>query len=370
MALVFRGTSYYYRRRVPKDISIHIGLVEVCRSLKTMSRPEAWLRAAVFDKKFDEVCKMARGENIDNLTREDVESIVHRFRSRCFYELEEQIIDPPSEPSEFEREMAEDYARDEGQRAQRELMYNEQAEVDEQARELLTEMNMKPDPLSYEYKLLRHRLLETRAELALVYFNALRGDVKGLRAGLNGGVAGVLNAASSTVAPKLSVLIEDYKEFKVASKDWRLKTERESMQKLAVMLKFFTDKPIDMIDKKKANNFHNLLNALPVNFMKHMDKVPLKQLADKNKKFKGKTLAGKTVYDKYISAVKSFFTWAEDNDCVTKSPFSHIRGTAGKSKAQDDRKPLNDEDLKIAFNAEFTIAAVPKWTVNNSYKTQ
>ena len=262
MALVFRRTSYYYRRRIPRDISIHIGLIEVCRSLRTMSRPEAWLRAAVYDKKFEEVCRMARGGNIDNLTRDDVESIVHRFRSRCFYELEEQIIDPPSEPSEFEREMVEDFAREEGLRTQRELMYNEQAEVDEQARELLTEMNMKPDPLSYEYKLLRHRLLETRAELAMVYFNALRGDVKGLRAGLNGGIAGMQNAGVSKVAPKLSVLIDEYKEFKIASKDWRPKTERENMQKLDVMLKYFTDKPIDIVDKKKANNFHNLQSQI------------------------------------------------------------------------------------------------------------
>ncbi len=38
MALVKRGSNYHFRRRIPKDVTVLIGLTEVCRSLGTSNR--------------------------------------------------------------------------------------------------------------------------------------------------------------------------------------------------------------------------------------------------------------------------------------------------------------------------------------------
>ncbi len=99
MALVIRGSNYHFRRRIPKDVAAMTDLTEVCRSLGTSNRADAWLRAAVHERKFEEACSMAREGNIKALTREDVENIIRMFRSRRLFDMEESFVDPDTELS-------------------------------------------------------------------------------------------------------------------------------------------------------------------------------------------------------------------------------------------------------------------------------
>ena len=121
MALVIRGSNYHFRRRIPKDVATRIGLSEVCRSLGTKNRADAWVRAAVYERKFEEACRMAREGNINSLTREDVEGIIRVFRSRRLFDMEESFVDPTSELTGEDLEVTQDYAMEDGNRADNDL---------------------------------------------------------------------------------------------------------------------------------------------------------------------------------------------------------------------------------------------------------
>lgn len=358
MCLVKRHHTYYFRRRFPVELVKIVGQVEAGRSLKTLERSTAMFRASQLDVLFDKLCKDIRRMADKQMQRSDIAMLVKKFMTIRLEAVEQAVVDPDiriNDSSQVEalQEQLMEFARDDVD----DLVTGSFGSVRNIADKLADGSGLELDRVSYNYKLLCRQLLHVSIQTALVHKDALGGDYSGLWG------AGVMPEARGMVAEKENVCmrlreaVELYKSQKIIAKAWTSKSAEETSQKLDVLVRYYGDISVSDVTPSKANDFYMLLLQLPKDFTKFpndsFDKVI------KDNELRGvKTLANKTIKDKYISAAKSFFKAMEAQELITKNPFTHVTVNIS-GKVKDARAAFTNEDLAIIFAEDYSLQSVP-----------
>lgn len=358
MCLVKRQNTYYFRRRYPVELVHIVGRMEAGRSLKTLERSKAMLRASKLDVLFDILIRNLRRMADKQMQRSDVAKLVKKFMTIRLEAIEQAVVDPDvkiNDPSQVEALQGQlmDFARD----AVDDMVIGKFGSVRRVAAMLADESGLELDKGSYNYKLLCRQLLNVTANTSKVHADAVGGNYNGL---WGAGVMpeAVIMSGEEIETIRLREAVEAFKKQKMLANEWTAKTATETSQKLGVLVRFYGDIPVMEVTAKRANDFHMTLLELPKDFTKSPDDS-FKKLIEDNKKRGVDTLAPKTIKDKYISAAKSFFRYLEALDHITKNPFANVKVSVSKKK-KDKRKPFEDEDLHILFAKDYTLQSVPQ----------
>lgn len=116
------------------------------------------------------------------------------------------------------------------------------------------------------------------------------------------------------------------------------------------------DRPVASITGAEVVEFKNLLVSCPTNFRKRLGTDSLREAVRLNAARDGgplDTLDPKTINEKYLSNVKTFFDWARTNKLVAESPAKGVRAEQPKDQeAVEERHPFTSDDLHRIFAME------------------
>jgi len=162
--------------------------------------------------------------------------------------------------------------------------------------------------------------------------------------------------------PTLASLVERF----VAEKANMAKVSAKTQADYRASLDLFgqlvgPDQPVETITGSDVVEFKNLLILCPTNFRKRLRTNSLREAVRLNSVREGgplDTLYPKTINEKYLSNVKTFFDWAKINKYVSESPALRVRAEQPKDKeAVDERDPFTLDDLCRIFASNTFLQA-------------
>lgn len=357
MCLVKRQNTYYFRRRYPVELVHIVGRMEAGRSLKTLERSKAMLRASKLDVLFDKLCGDIRRMADKQMQRSDVAKLVKQFTTMRLEAVEQAVVDPDTRIIDsYQVEDLQDQLMDFARDAVDDLVTGSFGSIHKVADMLADESGLELDRGSFNYKLLCRQLLHVTANTSKVHAEALGGNYSDL---WGAGVMpqAVIMSGEEVETIRLREAIEAFKKQKILANVWTDKTAEETSQKLDVLVRFYGDIPVTEVTASRANDFHMTLLELPKDFTKFPDDS-FDKLIEDNKKRGIKTLAKKTIKDKYISAAKSLFGALEAQDHIAKNPFSSVKVHLD-GKAKDERAAFTNDELSTIFAEDYTLQSVP-----------
>jgi len=146
-----------------------------------------------------------------------------------------------------------------------------------------------------------------------------------------------------------------YADDKLARKAWQPRTEAQNRGALAMVCELLGDPPIGDITKDSMREFAQLLPRVPSNFGKKFvgrnvrDVIAELGDADNVPRLQPKTI------NWVLSATRSVFTWALENDKIASNPAIVMRDVR-EARARDQRVPFADPDIR-AFMAQLALPA-------------
>jgi integrase len=143
-------------------------------------------------------------------------------------------------------------------------------------------------------------------------------------------------------------VISEFVRYKEADKSWTPKTATMFKSGLRLFLDAVGDKPIGEIDKADLRHYRELLHKLPTRYATRFPDKPLQEIlaADAYPKL------ADTSVDKLLRYVKSLFSFAVDQDCVTNNPADALR-LKKSNDARSQRKAFSANDLRGIFDATY-----------------
>lgn len=373
-SLVRRGAAYYFRQRVPVDLAGRIGRRELRRSLGTRDPREARLRAARVRARADDLFEHLRGTPM--LTDADC-----KFYARWWYQA---CMDEDwnwKQMAALRPDLAGDI-NDGFQRTRalteaniiKELNSGDISRVVLQAEEALTEDGRgdEADENSADFRrlcafMLRGALEAVRKakaeEAADFSYEPTDPLFKGSppqspEAPTPVAPVAVAPAAPPPTGPSIASMTEPFITEKTNLGKVSTKTQNDYRASLALFMQVVgAARPVAAITGDDVVAFKNLLVACPTNFRKRLGTDNLREAVRLNaERSEGRldTLDPKTINEKYLSNVKTFFDWARTNRLVKESPASGVRAEQPKNHdAVEDRHPFTVEDLHQIFVTPF-----------------
>lgn len=112
------------------------------------------------------------------------------------------------------------------------------------------------------------------------------------------------------------------------------------------------DLPAYKITRQHVHAFKKLLGEAPANYSKRFPALSLPQAvkANNDRKIPFPTLSGKTINDKYLSKLHTFFAWCVSNDIMPDNPASGIKIDVIDDEAR--REPFRPQDLTRIFSKD------------------
>lgn len=295
----------------------------------------------------------------ERLTREHVETLIKKYLKVRYEMLEEALVDPfviGGDREEYLEEQLE-LSKEEEHDLKEALSLGQLTSAQKVADRLLNQEGLEIDRQSFNYKLMCRQLLFGQIQLAQANQKALLGDYGALW-GAEAIPKQVIEAAPEA-GVKLFEAVDEFINFKITSGDWKPKSQREARQKLEVMKRYFGDIDVSTVSKKMGTGYFEVLSWLPKDFTK-LD-GDLREMAQQNKEKGGSRLTSKTIHEKYISAARTFFAWAEAHDFIGVNPLSQISSNShGKQRAKDVRDSFTDDQLRVIFGEDYSIDATPQ----------
>ena len=387
--LIRRDRTYYFRARVPADLAARIGRGELKRSLGTTAVQVARPRAARARTLADDLFLRVRGAPM--LTEDEIANLVRRFYATAVEDsvVQRHIADPvEGEGGDVGLDAQIAGRRDLEQRIKHDLARSRFDLVASDAAALLFDLGRTDivsdgpkdatgrhptiihDEVSYLTLcrgMMRALLEATRKAAAEDDGNFAFEPTDPLVAApqpqppqppmTSTGVSGAVQVVSAApTGPTIGSLVDSFIVQKANGGKVAAKTQMDYRASLTLFLQVVgKDCPITAITPDHVVEFKDLLITCPTNFRKRLGTDSMKEAialnAVRGKAERLTSLDPKTINEKYLSNIKTFFDWAITNRKIKESPASGVRAEQPKRSAIDERDPFSIDELKIIFSA-------------------
>ncbi|CAA7611636.1 putative Integrase [Candidatus Terasakiella magnetica] len=379
-SLLRRGAAYYFRQRVPVDLVSRFKRPELKRSLGTNDPREARRRVARVRARADDLFEHLRRNPM--ITEDDCESFARWWHKVCVDEnwnmRQLAALDPQAKA--LNDEMIATRADDEREIV-RELQTGDITRVIFHAGLELEESGMAEDAdeNSADFRrlcayMLRGALEATRrakaedeGDFGYSPRDPLFRDQRIVPGVLTEDLVAQQANRSQPAAPPITSppppapsgpTIGDLMEPFIAEKTKLAKVVPKTQMDYRVSLLLFmqvvgADCPVAAITGDDVVRYKELLLQCPANFRKRLKTDSLEEAIRRNDELpeakRLETLNGKTINEKYLSNIKTFFTWAKANKKVKESPAIGVRAEQPAHDVSDERDPFDLDDMKKIF---------------------
>ena len=275
------------------------------------------------------------------MTREQLDALARRYLSARFDEIEARLCEPIAE---HQHEQEVDHVADRASEVSYWLAHADYRYGLKHARTML------PAGADREtQRKLARRLLEVELEACKAHLRALDGEP--LRIPFLGSADPLPKTPKET--PRLSKVVDMYADDKLARRAWQPRTEEQNRGALAMVCELLGDPPIGDITKDTMRELAQLLPRVPSNFGKKFGRRNVREViaelgdADNVPRLQAKTI------NWVLSATRSVFTWALENDKIASNPAIVMRDVK-EARARDQRVPFADADIR-AFMAQLAL---------------
>lgn len=366
-SLVRRGAAYYFRRRVPIDLIDRIGRREVRVSLQTNDYRRARSVLVRMQARTENLFLLFRGNPM--LTEADYHFYARWWYQACLDEhwgWKQLAAELPDKAGPINDDLINDRAKDEA-RILQELNRGDISRVEVHAQLALMEDGRSDDLENDDFPRLCAYMLRAALEANRRTQAEDKGDFgyetrdplfKPLPEPPK--VQPVFAFAAQPAAPydpkgpSLGDLVEPFINDKGLLAKVASKTLNDYRTTLTLFLQVVgADTPIKAVRGEDVVEFKNLLITCPVNFRKRLGTDSLREAVRLNAERTAdrlNTLDPKTINEKYLSNLKSFFDWAKENKLVSVSPAVGVRAQQPRKDAVMERDPFSIADLKCLFS--------------------
>lgn len=388
-----RGAVYYYRRKIPQDLTSHYAPKhEFVFSLKTKDRQEAVRKANVesvrIDREFAELRSDASPPLSVELSHGDIRQLVDEFRHRILREDEEVRFDGTGDADVYlavtkqldEAGVEATTPWEEGQvkasygLSEREftkssddleflsthfrhaLARGDISVAFDSVDELLDEQRLHISKDSDSYRTLAKEVLKAWVEVIKHLERRQRGEL------VETPPVGPLNVRQTRCGDaecqlSCSELWERYRDERKLPE----KTASEFGAYVRRFIELVGDLPVAAVTKANARDYKDAMLKMPARRSAELLKMTVPEiLAATKDQADLKRLSPKTVNEKAIGAVRAIFGYAVQNDYCTENPFSGIRAI-GPASQEPSRVPYTIDDLRLIFSTPvFTRGERPR----------
>lgn len=367
-----RGTVYYHRVAVPKDLRGRIGRRELCRSLRTRSPAHARRLSLIAAQTAHDLFSAVR-EN--DMTKDEIAALIRRFYQR---ELEVDAMERRSGDAVTLADMA--FRRDMfllplEKELTEHLAVGQFALVQDFADEIVAPDSVALPPetsspptinrTSPEYRELCQGLMRARLEAVKRMIERSKGDYTGqpsdplLR--VPTASAPITTAEKpKKPAPSFEVLLD---RFFTEKSDLSPKYVNEFRDSIRMLQEFGgRDKPITAYSEEDIVAYKNALLRTPVNYRKFFRGTTILEAIEANATAGRPTLSLNSINNKRLGNVDSFFEWCRRNKVIPVNPAHEIRVAAPKrGKKKKKRDPFSIEQLNRIFSAPLFTGCRDAW---------
>lgn len=374
-----RGSIYYHRAAIPKDIASTYPKKEETFSLKTADRQQALklvrIAATDVDRKFDahRQALTHQGRPLENLSDSQINELSERYyislleeddliRSDGFMpssELEASYDTnwPPSS-QDWERQDFDEYLEDSKSFGEDAGYLYARGIIDpfflEEAKDLLNwdGVEIPLSEHSTSWNGLARGLQKAAIRASEARQKRLMGEVietpKGAPKTTSEASFGSTGSCPS-IGPVASVVIDEW--LKEKSREWAKKTLAGHEAVLGYFIAIAGDKPLNQYTKADGRSFKSVLMRLPANWTKksELQGLNLQAAAQRAEEIELPPMSTTNV-NKYIRFASSFWLWAIDNyDSGIVNPISGLRVKTNRS-AREERDPFSPQELAKLFS--------------------
>lgn len=353
-----RGSTFYFRIRIPKDLlDYYGGKREIQRSLKTSDYKTARQKVSIekvhqeaeFQNYRSSKLSKSTKRSLSDFSEIEINSIVFRW-----FEDQDKLSAIDSlmfeERQDLSKDEAMDNLKDEVGFWQNEL--KDKQESPRYLEHLLNEQNITSDFKHYNYKYLLDLYVKMRLELATRSMQRFGGGtVKG-----TGDQSFYLNQTNATVQQthglkgktsfgQLCDMYEKHRTEQMGLKERSLKQLREE---IGFLKKFISaDEKLTNIKREQCRKVFELLKKIPTNSTKLYPNKSIEDVIALGK-LHGKKLLSPRRVNAYTARLSSIFKFGIDEELIDTNPSTNLQ-VSDPVNAQDKRLPFNQDQLKRIF---------------------
>lgn len=381
-----RGARYYYRARVPADLIARVGRRELSRSLDTADPTTARLRGLRAGALLHAIWGTIRA---NNMTQQEIDELLRRwFRERLDKdrldrlrpwhkdELDERneilaefkwtdtTVEPidPLPQHQWEADEAEDEREEWEHRLRAYRLDTAAPYVDD----ILERNGVTLDPNSAEYKLLCQGVCRGMIEFWRIAKARAQGDwVDEVRDPLfkpfpaSVPLVPLERVEQRPKARSLgpSIPLADLLERCLKERRVVPKTQHDYRTALRALTDVMgREKPIEAIGKRDVLALKDALLETPLNWSKRFPGKPLPEAVKLNRARGLPTLSAKTINMKYLTNLRTFFSWVVANGHMEMNPAEGVRVEISKrERTKKKRLPFTSEQLQKMFTAPLFV---------------
>ncbi len=338
-----RGRCWYSRIKVPIELVPLVGRREIIRSLRTASYREALISCKLWEARVVILFARLRNE-AEEMSPLDVPKLVNRYLQTSLEEGEDDRLSRDNLGTE-DHEAILLAVSDKLQKVTVALTYNDLSAATDEADDLLAQHGITLDKSSEEYRRLCRELLKAQVEVFQTELRRWDGDYSNEPVLVTPDhAAGELEVATEP----LSAVISEFVRYKETDQSWTPKTGVMFKSGLQLFLDALGDKPVGTITKTDLRDYRELLHKVPARFATRFPDKSLQQILSEDAYPK---LAPASV-DKQLRYVKALFSFAVDQDYLSRSPADALR-LKKSSDPQKQRKAFSANDLRHIFDATY-----------------
>lgn len=372
--LILRGSVWYSRVGVPKELVAHFGRREIWKSLGTSNRNEAealhlreaanWKAAFVEASRSIKRRSRAKPSSFDRPVISDTEAAM---LARRFFDRAQASLDRAEQsPAEFDTYERQQIAHDlNTQIASLSSWSHPDAHlwVGGLQKEILEQAGLPPEAMDNSSPLLAEYLRRALIQIHQLELARSRGDYSGRIADsffVTGG-ASQPRAVSNSVQPVARLSVKSAIErFQAEELDIRSVTPKTNEKRRALLKhveQFFgSETDVSEVSRSDCNEFRSVLSKVAPNFGKQITKrVSMRSLAEANKS--ERQLAWET-QNSYLRMADDLFGWLVKERLIGDNPAIGIIPLRKREAAETQRLPFDATELEAIFNAPIYTGCV------------
>lgn len=165
-----------------------------------------------------------------------------------------------------------------------------------------------------------------------------------------------IETRDETNKPSFDELIEDFmtERYRSASprSDSSIKDENEFRQSIEWFRQYIgRDRSPYSVKPEEVVAYKTFLLSVPKNFRKHFPDLDIRQAVEQNKLQERPTISEKTINNKRLGNLDTFFSWLHANRWIKENPARNIRLRSAKGSRETGRNPFKAADLNRLFRA-------------------
>ncbi len=342
--LMQRGTKWYLRVCVPKDIVDEVGRREIWRSLETGNHRKAKSRYhqvwADIDAQF-EIVRGRRGD--DDVTNAELRRLVTAW----FEGMDRRVaVGIGAAFDDARRETLASLDVDEG------VLTNGHEDewapaVQKQVDALLAAANITLDKTGERNRAMCNDVRRAMLETVRRSRGRLEGEGGRTYDAMFAG-AGEDHSGPDRAGESVSEVAARWVEERAPT--WAARTKYEFEVAVRMFVEVVGDKPARLVTLADARDFKDLLVKAPTSMSKRFRGLTLRKAVKATRADRDLRRLAPASVDKYLGALSSLFAWAVMNDYADSNPVSGLRVALDK-RADKQRRPFTADELRTIFAA-------------------